>query len=57
MTDERAIEIARAYGTQIVKIPDDDLTRPHGVIIVDLQSKPPTVARIDDEHPHLRVGG
>jgi len=56
MTDERAIIIARnsPYNPKRVKIRDDDYRKPHGVIIVDLQTSPPTVTRIDDEFPNLR---
>ena len=56
MTDEKAIRIAllSPYNPQRVKLRDDDLMKPHGVIIVDLATNPPTVTRVDDEFPHLR---
>lgn len=56
MTDDDAIRIARSspYSPQVVKLHDDDLTKPHGVIVVDLTERPPKVMRIDDEFPHLR---
>ena len=56
VTDEKAIRIAllSPYNPQRVKLRDDDLMKPYGVIIVDLTTRPPTVTRVDDEFPHLR---
>ena len=55
MTDDDAIQIARRRGYgPIVKLEDDEWTKPHGIIIVDLAATPPTVTRVADEHPHLR---
>lgn len=57
MTDEQAIEAARRSGYgPIVKVPNYSYEKPHAIIVVDLSVTPPTVRRIDDEHPHLRVG-
>jgi hypothetical protein len=57
MTDEEAIKIARRspYAPNFVKIPNYSHDKPHATIEVDLTQNPPTVTRIDDEHPHLRV--
>ena len=55
MTDADAINVAKQKCCgPIVKLEDDDWLKPHGVIIVDLATNPPTVSRIDDEFPHLR---
>jgi hypothetical protein len=57
MTDEKAIEIARGYvyGYSEIFIPDDDITNPNGIIVVNFLTKPPTVTRIKDVYPNLRV--
>ena len=56
MTDDEAIRIARRspYSPNTVKIPNGSYEKPHAVIVVDLDAKPPKVTRIDDEYPHLR---
>jgi len=59
MTDEDAIKIAKLAERKgcgpVVKFNDDDLTKPHAIIAVDLLTKPPTVTRIDDPYPNLRL--
>ena len=57
MTDDEAIRIAkRSPYSHTVKIPNYSYDKPHAVIVVDLDTRPPTVTRVDDEHPHLRGG-
>ena len=55
MTDKDAIRIAkRSPYPHVVKIPNGSYEKPHAIIVVDLDAKPPAVTRIDDEHQHLR---